>query len=223
MKSIKGFTLIELIVVIVIIGILVLLATPKFLNYIKMAKLTQIKHDTKVLENVILAHMIKFNGELPSWAKTPLDDGELEDYLIDGKVYTSKGKVLEDGTIEDNMRSMKNVVYAEKLEEKNLDIEDDFYIVSTEAKKEQIRSRLKGTFIVNKEGKGVYVDEDILDEDEVIRVGGRTRNSVASYDQKHQMLLPPKKHLTKLIIKHEHTKLLHAGPQAVLTSLRNKF
>jgi len=49
-KNKKGFTLIELIVVMAIIGILVLLAIPKFMGYTEKAKLTKLKSNTKVLE-----------------------------------------------------------------------------------------------------------------------------------------------------------------------------
>lgn len=45
----KGFTLIELIVVMAIIAILVLLAAPKFLGYTKEANVTAMEQDTKVL------------------------------------------------------------------------------------------------------------------------------------------------------------------------------
>jgi len=50
-KKKKGFTIIELIVVMAIIGVLVLLAVPKFMNHTQQARLTQIKSDTKQLEN----------------------------------------------------------------------------------------------------------------------------------------------------------------------------
>lgn len=61
-----------------------------------------------------------------------------------------------------------------------------------------------------------------LDTNNLIRVGGRIRNSPYSFDKKHPILLPS--HIfTELIIKQEHLKLLHAGTQAVLFSLRNKY
>ena len=50
-KNNKAFTLIELIVVIAVIGILVLLAMPKFMGYTQKARLTEIKSNTKQLEN----------------------------------------------------------------------------------------------------------------------------------------------------------------------------
>lgn len=48
-----GFTIIELIVVIAVIAILVLLATPKFLGYTQKAKTTQILNDVKAAENTL--------------------------------------------------------------------------------------------------------------------------------------------------------------------------
>jgi len=50
-KNKKAFTLIELLVVMAIIGVLVLLAMPKFAGQTKEAKLTEIKSDSKQLEN----------------------------------------------------------------------------------------------------------------------------------------------------------------------------
>ena len=51
LNSKKGFTIIELIVVMSVIGILVLLAIPKFMGYTEKAKLTEIKSNTKQVEN----------------------------------------------------------------------------------------------------------------------------------------------------------------------------
>ena len=46
----KGFTIIELIVVVAILGILVMLAGPKLLDYVEKTELTIIQHDVKVME-----------------------------------------------------------------------------------------------------------------------------------------------------------------------------
>ncbi|XP_046392178.1 uncharacterized protein LOC124160386 [Ischnura elegans] len=62
-----------------------------------------------------------------------------------------------------------------------------------------------------------------LDENNVIRVGGRISSSDISYSQKHPIVLPPKHHLTKLIVMQEHTRQLHAGPQLLLSSIRQRF
>ncbi|KAK9745482.1 Integrase zinc binding domain [Popillia japonica] len=62
-----------------------------------------------------------------------------------------------------------------------------------------------------------------LDSSGIIRVGGRLSNSQFAYDKKHPIILSGKHHLSKLIVTHEHLRLLHAGPQLLLSSLRDKF
>jgi len=57
----KGFTIIELIVVMAIIGVFVLLAIPKFMGYTEKAKATEIKSNTKQLENASERYYIDKN------------------------------------------------------------------------------------------------------------------------------------------------------------------
>lgn len=62
----KGFTLIELIVVIAVIGVLVLLAAPKFLGYTRDAKVAALQSDVKTLSNAALLYNIEStNDEWP--------------------------------------------------------------------------------------------------------------------------------------------------------------
>lgn len=56
----------------------------------------------------------------------------------------------------------------------------------------------------------------------ILRVGGRLKNSNYDFNKKHPILLP-KCDITNLIIRNEHERLCHAGPQAVLASLRESF
>lgn len=62
-----------------------------------------------------------------------------------------------------------------------------------------------------------------IDEDGVIRVGGRIRNSNFSFDKKHPILLPAHHHITTILIRSEHVRFMHAGPQHLLSLIRQKF
>lgn len=61
-----------------------------------------------------------------------------------------------------------------------------------------------------------------LDKENTLRVGGRLQQSQLPMETKHQAILPSSHHLTKLIITSEHQRLLHAGPQLLITSLRQQ-
>lgn len=63
----------------------------------------------------------------------------------------------------------------------------------------------------------------LLDQDGIIRVGGRLGNSSLPDEQRHVIILPQKHRLTVLIIRNEHYHLLHAGAQALLASLRLRY
>lgn len=63
-----------------------------------------------------------------------------------------------------------------------------------------------------------------LDENKTIRVGGRLFNSVDfSFDKKHPVLLCSKHIFTRLLFKHEHKRLLHAGPQLMLATIQDQW
>lgn len=59
--------------------------------------------------------------------------------------------------------------------------------------------------------------------DNLLRVGGRLENSSLSYEQKHPALLPKSGHIINLLIDHYHRKYCHAGPQLLISILRQKF
>lgn len=62
-----------------------------------------------------------------------------------------------------------------------------------------------------------------LDEDGLMRVGGRLENSSLSFESKHPIILPKGHELTEALIGHFHRKMLHGGPQAVLASIRLQY
>lgn len=62
-----------------------------------------------------------------------------------------------------------------------------------------------------------------LDDDGIIRVGGRLRHAPIEYSRKYPIILPKKHHLTELIIRDAHYRNLHAGTQAILADVRNNY
>lgn len=53
----------------------------------------------------------------------------------------------------------------------------------------------------------------MLGRDGLIRVGGRLEHSLLPYDGKHPVILPRRSHLTRLIIRDAHNRILHGGPR----------
>lgn len=62
-----------------------------------------------------------------------------------------------------------------------------------------------------------------LDQDGIIRVGGRLQHANLNNDVKHPIILPKNGHLTQLIISDAHTKTLHGGPTLMLNYIRSKY
>jgi transposase InsO family protein len=62
-----------------------------------------------------------------------------------------------------------------------------------------------------------------IDKEGLIRVGGRLRHSTLPYQIIHQMILPANHHFSRLVVSSEHIRLLHAGPQLLIASLREKY
>ncbi|XP_062557813.1 uncharacterized protein LOC134222669 [Armigeres subalbatus] len=57
----------------------------------------------------------------------------------------------------------------------------------------------------------------------IIRVGGRLHNASISIDEKHPIVLPTKNRLTEMIARREHLKTLHAGPNLLLSTIRQRY
>lgn len=57
----------------------------------------------------------------------------------------------------------------------------------------------------------------------VIRVGGRLVNSALDYAQMHPVILPRNDHVVNMIVDYYHVKNLHAGPETLMSLLRQRF
>jgi hypothetical protein len=75
---------------------------------------------------------------------------------------------------------------------------------------------------ISRESKLLTLDP-CLDENGLIRVGGRLKHANISNDIKQPIILPKNHHVTKLIIKNEHRLQLHAGAQATLAAIRRRY
>lgn len=62
-----------------------------------------------------------------------------------------------------------------------------------------------------------------ISDKNLVCVGGRIKNSPYDFEKKHPVLLDGKHHFSKLVALEEHSKLLHAGPQQMLFSIREKY
>ncbi|XP_055584679.1 uncharacterized protein LOC129737541 [Uranotaenia lowii] len=62
-----------------------------------------------------------------------------------------------------------------------------------------------------------------LCDDGIIRVGGRLRNADVAQSVKHPAVLSAKHPLARLITEHYHRTLLHAGPQLMIATIRQRY
>ncbi|XP_062713174.1 uncharacterized protein LOC134290145 [Aedes albopictus] len=62
-----------------------------------------------------------------------------------------------------------------------------------------------------------------LDSDGLLRVGGRLKHTKLPFHRKHQLLLPPGHHVTRILIESLHKELLHVGQQGLLAMVRQRY
>lgn len=62
-----------------------------------------------------------------------------------------------------------------------------------------------------------------LDGENVIRVGGRLRNSLLDTQSKHPILLPKKHHVVNILIDYFHVRELHSGPVQLQATITQRY
>ncbi len=89
----RGFTLLEMLIVISIAGVLAAVAVPRFTNAVMLANTARVQSDLQVLNSAIVLYQAE-KGVYPSAV------GDLKDYVMDVEhVKPPKGKCqLRDGT-----------------------------------------------------------------------------------------------------------------------------
>ena len=65
----------------------------------------------------------------------------------------------------------------------------------------------------------IFKLDPFLDNDGVLRVGGRTNKANLDYRMKHPVLLPKEGHITHTIIRDHHEKLAHAGWEMIINEI----
>ncbi|XP_011688629.1 PREDICTED: uncharacterized protein LOC105450474 [Wasmannia auropunctata] len=68
--------------------------------------------------------------------------------------------------------------------------------------------------------RGLY---PMLDEEDLLRVGGRLQAALLPFGERHPLLLPKDGHLTLLVIRQAHHATLHGGPQLMRGYLLRHF
>ena len=63
----------------------------------------------------------------------------------------------------------------------------------------------------------------LIDDKQLLSVGGRQENAPSSYDTRHPVILHGSHPISKLLIRREHIRLLHAGPLLVAASLSRQY
>lgn len=62
-----------------------------------------------------------------------------------------------------------------------------------------------------------------LDDKQILRVGGRLRNTSLSYEQKHPIILLADNQVVYNLIREQHNKLYHCGPTQLLAQVRQRY
>lgn len=92
----RGFTLIELVVVISVLAILLLLAAPKFLGYISKANEIHITADIKTLETVLESKMVNDPDYLQTFEY--ISGNDAAEIYSSGLLMDKKGKEIKSGS-----------------------------------------------------------------------------------------------------------------------------
>lgn len=62
-----------------------------------------------------------------------------------------------------------------------------------------------------------------LDENGLLRIGGRIQNADLTFDEKHPILISEKSRLAELLVQQMHDQTKHGGVQDVMCAIRNKY
>lgn len=93
----SGFTLVELLVVVVIIGVLVAIAVPMYLNYRKGAANKSAESDVRAAVSAVEQFYTENGNKYPDDVTEPGTAGENVEFMIDGDADTKQTATLSPG------------------------------------------------------------------------------------------------------------------------------
>ena len=110
LKNKKGFTIIELIVVMAMISVLVLLAVPKFMGHSEQARLTLMKNDIKEIETQYNKHAGQIIGVIVN--EYTVDEDTEDTY---GSVTNPKRDIADQSGNHRDVQSIPSYIKIRKL------------------------------------------------------------------------------------------------------------
>jgi prepilin-type N-terminal cleavage/methylation domain-containing protein len=81
MRARKAFTLVEILIVVVILGILAAIVVPQFTSASEDAQISNVQSQLQTVRNQIELYRVRNNGQLPDFANNGWDDIVTSEYL----------------------------------------------------------------------------------------------------------------------------------------------
>ena len=158
-----------------------------------------------------VAACIKFKASLRQSPKKPLHAAKKTNIEKDTSTYRSLSVDEMRKAEQAILKSLQEVFPEEIKILKSLEVQND------DASRESANRRN----LSMKKTSSLYRLDPFLDKYGVLRVGGRIRNALVSYEIKHPVILPSKGHITALLVRYHHERISHQGRGMTLNDLRS--
>ena len=131
--------------------------------------------------------------------------------LRERKPVTTKNEVqLRDPTLKELQQAMTVIIKAAQEEVFGEELKSRSHAHFSE--KESSRERISERKSVMKKS-ALYRLDPFVDDNGILRVGGRLQRARLEYKEKRPVLLPKGHHVSKLIVRHYHSQVHHQGRQ----------
>lgn len=135
----RGFTLIELTVILIVLGSFILLAGPRFISLIELAEETRIQNDVRVAENLSVLEIYKNGFDLSNDMDGKLEvTNSIEEAVEKGRAYDIQGKI----------QNMDNIG------------RETYYQLDRDFIENDLRTNLKGKFLSTNDAKVIYIETE---------------------------------------------------------------